>query len=41
MAHVFPTFAKIYGWAYIMYLFNQAFLAYFYPDRIFGFRANT
>ena len=36
MATQFPTFARVYGWAYIFYLFNQAFLAYFYPERLFG-----
>ena len=31
-----PTYAKFYGWAYILYLMNQAFLAYWYPERLFG-----
>lgn len=34
--HVFPTFAKIYGWCMSVYLLNQAYLLYFYPERIVG-----
>ena len=41
MAHRFPTFAKAYGWIYILYMINQAFLAYWYPQRIFGFHDAT
>ncbi len=35
MACKFPTFARLWGWVWLIYLFNQAFLAYFYPERIF------
>jgi len=36
MPHRFPIFAKIWGWCLIAYLMNQAYMLYFWPERIVG-----
>ena len=41
MAHTFPTFAKLYGWVYILYLINHGFLAYWYPERLVGVHSSA